>query len=347
MAAGWQTAFTNDVNELTKTKNTETLSELLLKFFDFYFHFDFLQYVVAPYHGKVLPIKDFKMEITDPRIVDFEITALNIQDVFILSRNVCKIEKLTVFKLALLSASKMLQCKEKKFNLLFDSNEYQRILDIHYFKYMSERPKVCFVNLDYDCMTKFENLQSWYDAACKAVYEVLQFGLLVECEVIDKIYTRKNKDKSIPHSVNNDIAKDGTSKKSELLKNNLNDTIPSPYDLQLLLSIQCVLYSRTWIGRKNAEVSKPDAQDELEVFADSALNVEYCISKSLVNNNPLLSSPIPVLCFKCDCYKHVSPEISDMVVMLKPLTVSREFYQVSAFLASFIPRTVKKILSSN
>lgn len=253
-----------------------------------------------------------------------------------------------MFKLALHTAYQMLQDEGAKlsFSKLFDANEYQRVFDLHFEKYMTGRPKVCIINLDYDCVVSLgktvKNSELWYKRVSEAVFDVLQYGLLIDCEVTDKMFCEQINEAG--HRNNNFDGK--ASAPISILKKKSNANAQNtPYDLELLLSIQCILYSRTWIGRKNI-TGAAACEDELEEFQEAALKTEFSISKELVKTNPLLNSPVPLMCFKCDCYKHNSQQISDVLVMLKPLTLSREFYQVSGFLASYIPKTVKKILSS-
>lgn len=345
LIAGWQTAFTTDVSSVPPTKNKDSVGELLIQFFQFYWNFDFLQNIISPFTGKLLSVNDIKKS-EDKKGAQFELSSINIQDPFILSRNVCKREGFKiVFKLALITAYEMLQDKtdKMKFSMLFDPNEYQRIFDFHYGNYMYEGPKVCFINLDHDsvsnvCKTS-ENSQVWYAKACQAVLDVLQYGLLIECEVTDKIFWGCQISSVYG---NNEVKQEAPASN---LKN--GSKASSPYDLELLLSIQCVLYCRTWIGRKNVTEVTVKCEDELEEFPSAALKTEFSISKELVRKNPTINNTSPLFYLKCECYKHTSPQIPDLVIMLKPLTHSREFFQVSAFLASYIPKTVKKILASD
>lgn len=246
-----------------------------------------------------------------------------------------------MFKLALHTAHQMLQEKsaQEKFHKLFDPTEYQRIFDSHFYKYMFGQPKTCLINFDYGCATTFgltsKNSLLWYKRASETVFDVLQYGLLIDCEITDKICwdMQSNGKQNAPVSI--------LKKKSSVISQS------NPYNLELLLSIQCVLYSRVWVGRKKNAADVPkNGGDELEEFSEAALKTEYAISKELVTANPALSSRHPLLCFKCDCYRHTSPQISDIVVFFKPLTLSKEFSQVAIFLASYVPRTVKKILAS-
>lgn len=243
----------------------------------------------------------------------------------------------------------MLENKNEKFkfNMLFDVKEYQKVLDLHYDKYMFGAPKVCFINFDHACIANLKKNEGnsflWYKKVSDTVYDVLQHGLLIECEVTDTVLW--NCQKPPEHQMNDIKMKQGGVASQMNGKPNLKSQ-SNPYDLELLKSIQCILYTRTWIGRKNVTQTTMNG-DEKDEFPSAVLNAEYHISNELVRKNPAISSPVPLLCFACDCYKHSCSQIAGLVIMLKPLTFSREFHQVSAFLASYIPKTVKKILASD
>lgn len=275
----------------------------------------------------------------------FQIAPISIQDPFILTNNVCKTEsQKIVLKLAFIIAHKILE--DNKFSMLFDLFEYQKVLDLNYSEYMIRRPKVCFINLDHDCMVKLSKLSDnplilWHKKATQAVFDILQFGLLIECEVVDTV-SWDDETSSVSRS-------NGVGGKYIAPESNCSSKQSSPnapYSLELLQSLQCVLYSRTWMGRKSVTDIETGEDDSGE-FNGTTLRAEYSISRHLVKTNPLLDSRVPLLWFECDCYRHTTPQIADLVVMLRPLTFSREFYQVSSFLSSYIPKTVKKMIVSD
>lgn len=159
----------------------------------------------------------------------------------------------------------------------------------------------------------------WHKKATQAVFDLLQYGLLIQCNIID----------TVPWD-------------DENVSNSFNEKESSPYGLELLQSGQCVLHSRTWIHRKRyTDIMDEDGSDE---FDNVALRAEYSISRNLLKVDPLINSHLPVLHFEYDCFRHTAPQISDLVVLLRPLMYSREFYQVSSFLTSYIPKMVKKIV---
>ena len=345
ISEGWQTAFATEMGLKPKLKNTKTLKELLNNFFEFYWKFDFVQNIISPNSGKVLPVKAVR-DSTVEKMKEFEISSLNVQDPFMLSKNLCKIETETptvLFNLTIQIALQMLQNipQKYKFRMLFDSSEYEKVFDFHYSKYVIGRPKICFINLDYDCMSHLSKIntfsqQLWFERVSQAVYEVLQYGLLIECEVTDKMNWGKNVALAYGKENNWKSKEHGSKSSSDI-------SLP---DLELIQSVQCVVYSRTWMGRKKfTEVAIND--EDTDDFNSPILKAEYSVSRDLIKKNPLLNRSVPLMCFKCDCYKHTCHQINNVIVMLKPLTLSREFYQVSTFLASYIPKTVKKILLNN
>lgn len=346
MESGWETAFTTDASLVEKSKNTKTVGELFINFFEYYWNFDFVQNVVCPRSGKILLVQEFKNS-KDEKVSSFEFSCVNIQDPFILSANVSKQfpKTITSFKLALLIACQMLQDKKEKytFNVLFDSNVYQSVLNFHYERYMFGQPFLFPIPLTCDCLSKLstvsKNPQSlWYERATQAVYDVLQYGLLLECEVIDKISPAKKLQS---------LTKDDNAKLQALEQSdNKQNFEHTAYGLELLQSIQCTVYSRTYVGRKNV-TEEEEAAIIVDDLTGSVLKKEHSISRVLIKKSPLMNLSNPVLCFKWDSYRHASPQIPDIIVMLKPLSNSREYCQVCNFLKAYMSKTVQKIVASD
>lgn len=307
--------------------------------FKFYMHFTPFTDYRNIYSRKMYGVDHFKL------FFSFQLSSINIQDPLVLSINACVFNSSSnIFKLALLKAYEMLEnikAGKVMFKTLFDSSEYENELDLRYAKSSFENPKVvCFISLDYALHNKSE----CYDNVIKALINVLQYGLLMECEVTDKILSSTkmasgNKRLRIGLSASHYGAAAFTGLKLEKM-----DFKSNSYDLQLLISIQCFVYSRTWIGRKTI-TGTTVSEEELKEFSDcKTLKAEYAISREILQKNPNLTSSTPLLSFQCDVYRHVSPQISDLVVMLKPFTYEKEFGQISSFLSSYLPKTVKKVL---
>ncbi|KAG8182580.1 hypothetical protein JTE90_021718 [Oedothorax gibbosus] len=84
--AGWPVSFRQDKGSIPETANQDTEEQLLEKFFEFYWNFEFERYAVCVRTGKPLLLEDLKTGSN----VGFQITHISIQDPFNLSHNVGK-----------------------------------------------------------------------------------------------------------------------------------------------------------------------------------------------------------------------------------------------------------------
>ncbi|XP_035214538.1 speckle targeted PIP5K1A-regulated poly(A) polymerase-like [Stegodyphus dumicola] len=362
---GWECAFTTNLEKIPKSRNRMELGQLLFSFFEFYWKFDFLRNIVSPHIGHILPIKEVK-ESTAEMLKSFPVTAICVQDPFILSFNTSRnvsYNLLMYFKIALNKARNIFYCS-RQFELLFDADTYKSAFEIHY-PCTAEKSVVGSINVCYDTISvlgicdHFENL--WCARACQAVLDVLQAGLLFECEVIDKsffiygntfeneqskyncMYCKKYREFGVQNSIRT--------------KSNAENHTSSCNSFEFLMAIQCTVYCRTYIARKKYKVSKEkenmenilQSKESENIFQsednEGILNSEYNISCNMIESNPILSSSEPLFHFLCECYKHNIGQLRGIVTVLTPLTISSEVKSSLPSLLSFITKTVTKLLT--
>lgn len=328
---GWETAFCVDVGRIPPTLNTATLEELLLHFFTFYWNFDFVQYVVSPSMGKPWAIKDIKHS-KDERLKSFSVTSFSIQDPFLLSTNISRDASMkTSFKSALLIGADLVQQGNFNLSTFFKAEYYQKCLSLSheapcYLKYISDKCEIFAISITYNSISKLGLTTSylpWYEKGMQAIFDVLQYGLLMECEIIDQVFWGKKPPKK---------------KKKKTVS-----TI-SLKQLECVMSIQCTVYYNTWNSRsKAAEAIDLSKETDLDKSMCGTLKKEHCISKHLVIEPTVIKEP-PLMFFQCNCYKYPMGQLSDLVLVLKPLTNSMDTLGLGKFLRKFIPRTVEKVM---
>ncbi|XP_054714915.1 speckle targeted PIP5K1A-regulated poly(A) polymerase-like [Uloborus diversus] len=360
MVDGWECSFTEDLQGL-HSENEETPDVLLLKFFAFYWQLNFTSNVISTYVGKAIPVKDL-LNFSDERMKQFEVSPICVQDPFILSKNVtANVNHIAVhsFKQAMVEAYNMLQKAGNELQL----THFFNLKRFEYSKHSSGGSRIIVIHPSLDDFQLFENENQWYSEVAWGVHEVLDFVLLFECEVIDmdsrmpnssfrKNFTSKDFNLNVTEdSKDFPLMQNDPVMFSEMLSKNIE------VELDLLLSIQCSVYLRTWFNRKNISEAFQGETDEVlngknvsGTVESEALNPvlrqERSISNAILASSPLLTCSEPMLWFRCDIYKYNKKELSDIVVMLVPLKPAKEITAVFMFLHSFLPKTVIRYLRS-
>lgn len=257
----------------------------------------------------------------------------SIQDAFILSRNVSRNASMkSEFQNALLIAKDFVVKQDIVFQSLFNSSLYKIAMDNMY-RSVSVANNDTFsdsvsftVCLNQKICSKLgitSQLSPWYEKACQAVFDVLQYGLLIDCEILDKSIWSKE-DSSEPPA-----------KKKKLDVSALN--------LELIMSIQCKFSFWTLLNRQKFLVTELDAEIGAQDLPRS-LKKQFQISKWLFQNGDL---SLPVVWFMCQVYKHSNPTISDVIVSFMPLVDDPVFKDRQTQLKNFVKKYVNACVNED
>ncbi|XP_042896155.1 speckle targeted PIP5K1A-regulated poly(A) polymerase [Parasteatoda tepidariorum] len=325
LADGWNVAFTLDSRIVKKSENTQSLGELLREFFHFCGEFDFANNIICPSSGKRLPIKEL-LNSCDNRLKEFEISSMCIQDPFLLSHNTSRNLKLHLFyffRQAVFLAVKIIDGPELKhnFELLFNIDEYNKLCKNCLIPPMSEK-SISFpidFNLPDSLRKSALEKRKFYESVCDAFLELLQFGLLIDSEIVNRpeisLETFKMEDKD--------------------------------NDFRFLECIQCAVYNRTYVGRAKLEDKDISVVDcDAKQFNNSIIKQEFITSTYLIQQNPLLTSPQPFFWFYCDVYWSFLGKLENLIIVLTPLTKWKESRSTFIFLQSFIEKYLPKVVSN-
>lgn len=278
----------------------------------------------------------------------FKVTPLSVQDPFILSRNISRNTSMkTPFKLSLMIAKELLCQKDFDLRWLFDPTYYQDEINRIFAptkNYLPPGSMFLTLQLTYEIFSKLavtSQLNPWFNKVSQGVLDILQHGLLLECEVVDK-------------AVLDSDTVEPPSKRRKFNVRNIGD-------LKLIISIQCVVNFPTLWRRNRAEVlehlKKTDASFEVEdseVEIPSSLKTEYIISKELskdeikeVTKLPEFNSQPPYFSFACDCFRYSESKLSDIVICFSPITNRKTFNEAKEFLKTFVRKHIKCILEED
>lgn len=274
-----------------------------------------------------------------------KVTPLSVQDPFILSRNISRNTTMkTPFKLSLMIAKELLCQKDFDLRWLFDPAYYQDEINRMFAstkKYLPTGSMFLTLQLTYEIFSKLaitSQLNPWFNKVSQGVLDILQHGLLLECEVVDK-------------AILDSDTVEPPSKKRKFNVQNIGD-------MKLIISIQCVVNFPTLWRRNRTEVfahlKKMDASFEVEdseVEIPASLKTEYKISKELckdeikdVTKLPEFTLPPPYCSFACDCFQYSESKLSDIVISFSPITNRKIFNETKEFLKTFVRKHIKCIL---
>lgn len=268
--------------------------------------------------------------------IALQITSFSIQDPFLLNRNISRNKTMkTLFKLTLLIAKDLILKSDFSIHEFFNSDYYQKKLDsafISVHKNLSSKTECSLLSLNYDISLKLgitDQLQPWYEKVSLIAYEVLQYGLYIQCEVVDKIIWPKESSDCPPR------------KKRKI--DSENNSLSLEADLELISSIQCAAFFQTWSNRKKVQIPE-DIKVDIDLC--DTLKKEYIISKLLVPEHFVITEP-PIVCFMCNIYKYTTAQISDIVFIFTPLTNDSLFECLATFLKPYVVRTIESVLCEN
>lgn len=253
----------------------------------------------------------------------------------------------TPFKLSLMIAKELLYQRDFDLKWLFDPTYYQDEINRIFAptkKYLPPGSMFLTLQLTYEIFSKLaitSQLSPWYNKVSQCVLDILQHGLLLECEVVDK-------------AVLDSDTVEPPSKKRKFNVQNIGD-------LKLIVSIQCVVNFPTLWRRNRTEVlehlKKTDANfenDNFEVEIPSCLKTDYKISKELskdeikdVTKLPEFNSQPPYFSFACDCFRYSEFKLSDIVICFSPITNRKDFNETKDFLKTFVRKHIKCILEED
>lgn len=233
-----------------------------------------------------------------------------------------KDKSVAIFKPLMLIASRILTTNandECMFEKLFDRTMLTKQVDSEFY-FQDPKTFTFLIPLDHDMIAILGDgedlLERFYDQVPKAIFDILSYGFLMDCEITD-MTSFASLDRNIDRK-ETDIGRDSN----------------------CLMSIQGSVYDRIWVTREKVQIDD-------EELASDALEMEHAISIYLRDSNPECACPTQLFFFLCRCYKTDYPQIPYLIIELSQLTKSKEFRAVQVFLMSSLPRIVKDILLKN
>lgn len=118
-----------------------------------------------------------------------QVKPFSIQDPFILSRNISRNDKMkTSFKIAMQIAKELILKPNFSFPLLFNLSFYLKQMNEMFSYSKRGLPNAIsfslYLNPDLCCKLGLTSrIEPWYKTVCDTLFDVLQYGLLIDCEV--------------------------------------------------------------------------------------------------------------------------------------------------------------------
>ena len=251
----------------------------------------------------------------------------------------------TSFKLSLMIAKDLIRKRNFNIKWLLDPTYYQDEIDSLFAPTKQSLPPGSWfltLQLTYEiCNTLAisSQLQPWFDKVSQGIFDILQHGLFLDCEVVDKV------------TLDTETREPPTKKR----KFKINDI----GDLQLIISIQCIVnFPTLWRQNRTAVFehlkkmgSNFDVEDD-ELKIPDSLKIEYAISKELSTDEikeviklPEIGSNLPYFSFTCDCFRFPESQLPDIVISFSPLTNRKNFNVAKDFLKTFVKKHIMSILN--